>query len=265
MSDGAFIMSQEAYEQAQRNIQQTLGQSQTYSVPVRADGKPIVNPLVGIPLGRDTIADAMIFHCFLDIAAQGWSRLKTDSNATDMQRNIFAEEIRKAPEFITDLVMLDADHRHGPNTVKQLVQDRLEHPEIGVIVGLNFRRREPFDPCVWIERDGEKFQPVEWEQGLIGPLYRTGLASVIIARWVFEKVPAPWFANTYTLDTEGKIVYKREDFYFSDKCRKHGVEMWCDTRVISPHTPNLQNWVDSKWWKSFLQAHPDVVKERVVE
>ncbi len=149
----------------------------------------------------------------------------------------------------TDLVMLDTDHEHGERTVFQLVCDRARHPDKLVIVGLNFRRCKPFDPCIWFERpDGSHEPPATWGKGLIGPLHHTGLAQVIIAREVFERIKTPWFAFGYDKwpDPYG------EDQWFCDRLREAGIEIWCDTTVTGPHEPNLDHWVDESWWERTL-------------
>lgn len=227
-------------------------------VPLASSGK--VKPILFIPLGRDCIRDSWVFNCLADIIGQGWARIKTEANATDIQRNQMGEAFLHAPAEFTHVVTLDSDHRHTPETVRQLIQAAEEKPDAGMIVGMEFRRRQPYDPCVWVERDGQVYQPVQWEQGLIGPLFRSGLAAAIIPRTTFQRITRPWFANTYTT-TDSEIIYKREDFYFCDKIRKAGLEIWCDTRITGPHEPNLPGWVDGGWWRAYLAAHPNLVAE----
>ncbi len=225
-----------------------------------------VKPLLFIPLGRDVIRDSWVFNSLADIIGQGWPRIKTEANATDIQRNNGAEALLAAPPEFNALVMLDADHRHPPETVQMLVRSLEEHPEAGMIVAVNYRRRQPYDPCVWIERNGEVWQPVEWEANTVAPVYRSGMTAVIIPRRSFEVVPKPWFANTYSVDGEGKLVYKREDFYWCDKLRKAGLPILMDARIpASPHEPNLPGWVDNTWWKAWLKQHPNTVAERLPE
>jgi hypothetical protein len=223
-----------------------------------------VKPLLFIPLGRDVIRDSWVFNCLADIIGQGWPRIKTEANATDIQRNQMAEALLNAPSEYTHVVTLDADHRHTPDTVQALVRAAEERPEAGMIVGMEFRRRQPYDPCVWIEREGEVYQPIDWDNGMIGPVFRTGMAAAIIPRTTFERVARPWFANTYNVAPDGKeIVYKREDFFFCDRMRAAGLEIWVDTRVTGPHEPNLPGWVDGTWWKAYLSKHPKLVAERL--
>jgi len=224
-----------------------------------------VKPLLFIPLGRDVVRDSWVFNCFADIIGQGWPRIKTEANATDIQRNQGAAALLNAPPEFNALVMLDGDHRHPPETVRMLVQALEEKPDAGMIVAINYRRRQPYDPCVWIERGGEIYQPITWDQTFIGPLFRTGMSAVIIPRRTLELVPRPWFANTYTVAPDGKeIVYKREDFYFSDKVRKAGLELWADGRIpASPHEPNLPGWVDGQWWQTYIAKNPKLVAEQL--
>jgi hypothetical protein len=219
-----------------------------------------VKPLLFIPLGRDVVRDSWVFNCLADIVGQGWPRIKTEANATDIQRNQGADALLKAPPEFNALVMLDSDHRHPPETVRMLCNALESMPDAGMIVGLNFRRRQPYDPCVWVKRGEQVYQPVQWDQGLIGPVYRTGMAAVIIPRRTFELVPRPWFANTYSVAPD-EIVYKREDFYFCDRVREAGLNIWVDTRITAPHEPNLPGWVDGGWWRAYLEKHPNLVAE----
>ena len=225
-----------------------------------------VRPLLFIPLGRDVIRDSWVFNSLADIIGQGWPRIKTEANATDIQRDNGAEALLAAPPEFNALVMLDADHRHPPEVVTMLVRALEEKPDAGMITAVNFRRRQPYDPCIWMERNGEIWQPVEWPNALFGPIYRTGTSACIIPRRTFEVMKRPWFANTYTVGDDGKIVYKREDFYFSDKLRKAGLEIWADGRIpASPHEPNLPGWVDNTWWRAYLDKHPNMVAETLPE
>lgn len=233
------------------------------AVATRPAGK--VQPLVFVPLGRDVVRDSWVLNGLMDIWGQGWAHIKTEANATDIQRNQAAEVLLKAPPEFTHLVMLDADHRHPPDTVRALIRAAEERPHAGYIVAINYRRRQPFDPCVWIERDGEVYQPVKWDKGWVGPLFRTGLAACIIPRTTFERIERPWFANTYNV-TPTEMVYKREDFYFADKVRKAGLEIWADGRIeASPHEPNLPRWVDGQWWQEYVRKHPQLVAASLPE
>jgi hypothetical protein len=231
--------------------------------PVEAPARGTVKPLLFIPYGRDVYLDSWVANCMNDIIGQGWPRIKTEANATDIQRNQGAQALLDAPAEYNALVMLDADHRHPPGTVHALVKALEERPDAGLIVAINFRRRQPYDPCCWIQRDGEVYQPVKWDRGWVGPLFRTGLAACIIPRRTFEVVKRPWFANTYTVAPDGReIVYKREDFYFADKVRAAGLEIWADGRIeASPHQPNLPGWVDGTWWAAYVEKHPKLVAQ----
>jgi len=235
----------------------------TQSVKAPTSGK--VKPLLFVPLGRDVVRDSWVFNNLMDIAGQGWPRIKTEANATDIQRNNGAEALLAAPPEYNAIVMLDADHRHPVEVVSLLVRALEEKPDAGMITAINYRRRQPYDPCVWLEREGQVWQPVEWEKKVMGPIYRTGTSACIIPRRTFEIIERPWFANTYAVE-DGKIVYKREDFYFSDKLRKAGLTIWMDGRIpASPHEPNLPGWVDGSWWKAYLDKHPNMLAETLPE
>jgi hypothetical protein len=52
--------------------------------PAETPARGTVKPLLFIPLGRDVIRDSWVFNCLADIIGQGWPRIKTEANATDI-------------------------------------------------------------------------------------------------------------------------------------------------------------------------------------
>lgn len=59
-----------------------------------------------------------------------------------------------------------------------------------------------------------------------------GTGCIMIARKVFETMPAPWFE--YLFDAEGNMK-TGNDFYFCRKAKKLGFNIYVDTSIVSNH------------------------------
>ena len=216
-------------------------------------GEPLeAKVLVGIPWGMP-VHDPYQFWSFMRLAAQGWSFIENERDRTDVHRNQFARTLLDSDADY--LIMLDQDHRHPENTLQVLVSDAVQtgYP---IIAGLNFRRRPPYDPLVWGIHEGQRVQIARWGKGLIGPVWSTGYAAAIFHRSVFETLPYPWFKYDYPDPaTYGNPrPFPGEDQWFSALCREYDVPMYVDTRIVSPHEPNLPGWVDEKWWEAHMES-----------
>lgn len=70
----------------------------------------------------------------------------------------------------------------------------------------------------------------------VKPLQRmdgVGAGCMLFKADVFRKIPPPWFATIVSDD--GSELLATSDFYFFDKCRQYGVEVWVDATLESPH------------------------------
>lgn len=76
--------------------------------------------------------------------------------------------------------------------------------------------------------DPDSTEPVQIE--------RCGGSCLLIHRDVLEKMAAPWFKNLWN---EEYTTYLGEDFYFCDKAREAGFEIWCDPTVKCKHAKLL--------------------------
>jgi hypothetical protein len=195
------------------------------------------------------------FLAFWEIARRGWPLMHRLYGRTDVNRNAFAAELLRSN--FTHLVMLDSDHIHPVDVVEKMVRWVWQDPTRLVIGGLHFRRGEPFEPCAFIYgSDGQLHAPAEWQPGLI-QVDAIGHGTLCVHRAVFERMPAPWWAYDYSRAPE---VYPSEDLWFCRLCREHGITMWCDTTLTSPHIIN--NIVDAETFQRWIADHPDMVKPR---
>lgn len=200
-------------------------------MPPLQPADPDMRVLIGIPMER-TISQHAFFG-FAEILCQGWPLARLEYTRNDIARCKFAEFLLTST--FTHLLMLDSDHVHPPDIVPRLARWFLAYPgEVQICGGLNFRRGEPYDPCAFIDPgDGSYRRMAEWGTGAI-EVDALGTGSIMIAREVFEALPhetgQPWFGYDYSI--EG---WPGTDMWFSSRCRKAGISLWCDTTTISPH------------------------------
>jgi hypothetical protein len=210
--------------------------------------------LIGVPLERTIAHASLVFHRFIEIAAQGAVFLKQDYTRTDLARNRFAMKLLESD--YTHLLMLDLDHVHPADIVQRLARWVLMDPAIEVVGGLNFRRSEPYEPCCFFKNEemGTVNAPAEWGPGLLKVDY-IGTGSILIAREVFEKIEPPWFQNIYGIEANWADEWPGEDIGFSEKCAAAGVGMYVDTTTTSPHVG--ERLIAEKTFRAYLEQHPE--------
>ena len=220
-----------------------------------------ITPAIGIPVERYMSTRA--FLQFWQIAQQGFPLLARNYSRCDIHRNEYGRLMLNNRRF-SHLIMLDSDHTHPPDVVQRLAQSAAQHPDKLVIGGLNFRRTEPFDPCIFkYDPAGKLRQPVKWGKGLL-EVDVLGHGCVIIAREVFERIPPPWWLYEYNgdySDPSKEYPFPSDDVGFSLLCAKHGIKLWCDTTLTSPHIG--ETLVGPEPFKEYLAAHPEFIFEEV--
>ncbi len=214
-----------------------------------------IRPVVGIPMERNGVPTANIFWAFIHIAQQGWPMIRSDYQRTDLARNTLAEHCLR--EGFTHVVMLDGDHLHDNKTVGRLlrwaIKDRAKYQVVG---GLHYRRGAPYDPQAFIREPGGKLYTYEEWPKAIMQVNIIGMASVCIAREVFEKLPRPWFKYDYPEGvTDGR--YPSEDIAFCKACESAGIPIWVDTTITSPHL--IEDYADEVTFRRYRQEHPGMI------
>ena len=190
-----------------------------------------ITPIIGLPLERSLSYAERVLPWIIQLAQQGWAFIDPARRRTDLNRIMYCMHLLDNPRF-SHLVMLDIDHLQPVDIVFRLCEAVAEDRSRLVVSGLTHRRREPFEPIAFI-KDGDKFEAVtDWEQGEVVKVDMLSPACTIFSREVFENIDPPWWAYTYE---PGQMYYPTEDVYFCEVCREHGVEMWVDTRIRSPH------------------------------
>ena len=215
--------------------------------------------LLGIPLERTIAHASLVFHRFMEIAAQGVAFVKQDYTRTDLARNRFAEKLLESN--YTHLLMLDLDHVHPADIVQRLARFPMMNPAVQIVGGLNFRRSEPYEPCAFIRNaDGSLGAPAEWSPGLMEVDY-LGTGSILIAREVFEAIEPPWFYNIYEHEGKWEDQWPGEDIGFNEKVKAAGIKMFLDTTTTSPHVTD--RLIGEKTFRNYLAQHPE--KYRKIE
>lgn len=208
---------------------------------------------------RTVSSASLVFHRFMEIAAQGVAFIKQDYTRTDLARNRFA--MRLLESNYTHLLMLDLDHVHPADIVQRLARFPMMNPEIQIVGGLNFRRSQPYEPCAFIRNeDGSLGAPAEWEPGLMEVDY-LGTGSMLIAREVFEAIEPPWFFNIYEHEGKWEDQWPGEDIGFNEKVTAAGFKLWLDTSTTSPHVAD--RLIGEKTFRNYLAQHPE--KYRKIE
>ena len=204
--------------------------------------------LVGIPLERNVHSEA--FLCFWEIARQGWHIIHHGYGRTDANRNEMARTFLESDA--THLVMLDDDHLHPPDIVQRLARWALKDTaKYEVVGGLNFKRGEPYFPCMFAKVGGDYRWPVEWPRAM-GKVDALGHGAIMIARTALERLTPPFWKYEYL--PWGDRDYISEDMYFCKQCEAAGIALWCDTTITSPHITD--RFIDEKDYRAYLAAHP---------
>jgi len=190
-------------------------------------------------------------HVMLECGKEDYVLLTQPYARTDVARNGFCQTFTGLSTQDDDtLVMLDADHTHP-----QLIVSRLaSHEEpFGVVGALAFTRGTPPTPMFRVRNEqGELMQPISWQKGLI-PVAWVATPAIAIKRWVFDRVPYPWF--TYK-DEPGDNFIVSEDIVFCRACERAGIQVYCDTGIITPHLDITE--IGDRTWEDYVRAHPPV-------
>jgi hypothetical protein len=193
-------------------------------------------PVFAIPMERNI--DQKAFFSFMRISRRGWSLFELPySMRNDRARDMFSRATLESD--FTHLIQLDSDHTHDEMIVERFMQRVIEDPNRLVIGGLNYKRCEPFSPCVFLPGEGGgTYTLTDWPRGIFkvandsGPGW-VGSGTICIAREVFERIPPPWWAFSYDAYSEGS--WPGVDIYFCNKCHDYGIDLWIDTTLTSPH------------------------------
>jgi len=216
--------------------------------PVRAWKWP--KPVVFVPWMQSLPYADEVLPNFLEIASMGVPFLHRSYGYAERVLNLAAWDFLEADDY-THLIILDSDHTHPVDIVQQLCRVVIEDPQRLVVGGLNYKRTPPYSPCAWAKgKDGRVGNLLEWSPGLF-KAHRIGSANMIIAREVFERLDPPWFLNEYNDELMTTDGY---DTFFCNKCHDEDIDIWCDTRISSPHMASMR--VTERAFRTYLEMNP---------
>lgn len=149
----------------------------------------------------------------------------------------------------THVLMLDADHRHPPEVLDLVKWTRgSEGRRRMVVAGLNAQRHGNHRPMFGnITEDGRRVPIERWNTTLVKCDWVATCAMLVDLR-VMDLWPAPWFWFSYKgSDWYGSdLRWQTEDINFCTKLHEHGVPVYVDTTIQSPH--KSEKWVTPDDW-----------------
>lgn len=224
---------------------------------------------------RNGAASDQCFIAALNVAwycgALRYKPLVLEYGRTDDIRNKLVYRFRQLASDPNDcLVMLDADHLHPKGVVSRLAAYETSK---GVIAGLNFLRGENHRPLLFI-RDPEDrsvymaLGPDEIPDNMLVAADAVGTGAIMIRRWVFDELEkkgfkAPFFRYEYPEENDPGRGNPSEDMYFSRLCEAAGIQVWCDTGLVSPH--QMLRFADKSSWEQYFNEHIDQFVRRELD
>ncbi len=155
--------------------------------------------------------------------------MTSDGAYSDLLRDNMATNVMKLnPDYI---LWLDADQTYPANTPEVL----MKHVDDGkLVVGGLTPHRGSGKPNVWESIPGSPlFNPrdIYVNDGLV-KVDGMGLGGVMMSPEVFRKMDYPWFRMLWNEEINSKLGM---DFTFYNNCKKHGIDVWCDTDLVYGH------------------------------
>lgn len=213
--------------------------------------------LVGIPTGARNIETSAFLHWVTLLQKwghEGIAIIGTSDGPTALVREFLSRRFVDEKEF-THILMLDTDHAHPVDIVDRLTRwiDNDAHPL--VVSGMNYQRKAPYRPAAFMF-DGPEYGILpltRWPEGLV-KVDAVGAASLLIAREVFERLPAPWWEFIYHGEAKKLIG---EDIWFCARCKEAGIDVYVDTTTTSPHLG--EQWISDAHFRGWVAANADAM------
>jgi hypothetical protein len=171
------------------------------------------------------------------------------SRSPEIGRNkIIAELMNKDPNW-THIMFLDWDTYPLADGVLDAME-RLLAVDKDIVAGIYpvWLQNLPFWTCVTEEPEdtGKSellghlcLEPFPFREPT--KVARVGMGFSLIKRRVFEKVDQPYMKQLYREDGS---IRTTEDYYFCDKARREGCEVWIDPRIVCSHSQRRDTTMD---------------------
>jgi len=210
----------------------------------------------GLPMRTDYSGHKNFWISSIMLIKPGhWEIIDCTRQIISDSRNLIAQ---KALELgCTHILFCDDDHIFPADTAVRL----LEH-DVDIVGALAFKRRPPYDPCIFNAIKNEQtnelnmVHEVSIKQGL-QEVTAIGFAFVLIKVEVFQKLEFPWFV--YGDKSLGIMVAQGgigEDMSFCVRARNAGFKVYCDTDLIVAHIGD-QQIVDEVTYQQYTAEQSD--------
>lgn len=184
-------------------------------------------------------------------------------------RALFASETHIQVPATLHIYNSSLIHDARNNIVKRAIEDGYSHvmfidsdivfPEDGiqklldqdkdVIGGLYFRKMPPHRPNISEIRGKELIFPSVWPKNRPFKVAGIGAGFLLVKTSVFKEIGEPWFYYGKFHDS-----YMGEDIYFGIKCKKRGIEVWCDPTIELQHIGEYA--YDTKDYEAYHESKP---------
>lgn len=126
----------------------------------------------------------------------------------------------------THILFIDDDMIVPEDTAVRLLAHKQE------IVGITYHPRQMNSEAMLKKINAEKMMPVDYNEPPLVECEGVGGGVLFINLDVFKKIERPWF-DWKIYDTG--MVKMGEDFYFCEKAREAGYQVWADTTLKVGH------------------------------
>lgn len=209
---------------------------------------------IGIPNSHDILYSDFFdsFICmekppFIYIRERG-----TVNQIDEMRNNIV---MRAKNTGATHLLMMDCDQTYPTNLISKLLRDIKDKMVVGALV---HRRYPPFDPLIIKGKPNHYQTIIDWPEGEIIPVDATGTGCLMFDMRVFDIIKKPWFKLK-----KRKTGMLGEDFYFCDKAKKSGVQVYVDTSLQCGHLALMEVGVAT--WELYKHVKIEQIQRREIK
>ncbi len=183
----------------------------------------------------------------LDIPAEQYSVVYVEGADVAVARNLLAEKAKDVADYI---FFVDDDVLPPMDTITKLLSHKKD-----IVSGLYFAKQEPHFPQIFTKNadNPTRYDSVEeYKKDSLIEIDACGAGCMLIKADVFKKLKQPYYHYIPKSDTEPR---KGEDFYFCEKAKEAGYQIYADTSVMCKHIG--RKFIGAEHWNISL----DMIKE----